>query len=362
MIEIILVYLHPQNQFTSHYITMKHYITALALASAAMTLSAAEPADEILKVKAEVRLDYQHDSNDGHTVKDNTGFEGKFLNIQLEGNITPELSYSWRQRLNKNHNDGSFFDATDWVYIKYALDRWDFAAGKQVVSIGGWEYDRAPIDLYSCSVFWNNIPCYQLGGSGTYHFTPSQALTAQVCQSPFFTKDNRNMYAYNLFWQGKMGLFSSLWSANLMEYVDGRYISYISLGNRFDLGRFTVELDLMNRASSHQAYFFKDCSVMGEVKYAPSEAVTLHAKATYDVNHSGTDADFTVLDGTELTMAGAGVEYYPLRKHNQALRLHANCYYSWGRNTNAADVMQNKSLMVDVGVKWYMNLFSLKRK
>ncbi|MCM1482960.1 MAG: OprO/OprP family phosphate-selective porin [Muribaculaceae bacterium] len=341
---------------------MRVHIAALALAAAGLSAAAQEPATDLVKVSAEVRLDYQRDYLDGKTVKDNTGFEGKFLNLQLDGNITPELSYSWRQRLNKNHDDRTFFDATDWVYLTYGVDRWAFSAGKQVVSIGGWEYDRAPIDLYSCSVFWNNIPCYQLGASAAYSITPEHSLKFQVTQSPFFTKSNRDMYGYNLFWQGKAGIYSSLWSANLMEYAEGRYISYIALGNRFTVDRVSLELDVMNRASSHQAFLLKDCSVMGELKYRPSAHVALHAKATYDVNHSGTAADLTVLNGTELTMAGAGIEYYPLVKHNQSLRLHANCYYSWGKNTNTADVMQNKSLMVDVGIKWHMDIFSLKHK
>jgi hypothetical protein len=42
------------------------------------------------------------------------------------------------------------------------------------------------------------------------------------------------------------------------------------------------------------------------------------------------------------------------------LRLHANAYYSWGNNTNTGDFMQNKALYVTVGVKWHMDIFSLK--
>lgn len=133
-------------------------LMALCTASA----MGADDRDEIIRLDVDARLDYQRDWNDGHTVSDNTGFEGKYLVIRVDGNITGNLSYSWRQRLNKNHNDGSFFDATDWVYLNYDINRWSLSAGKQVVAIGGWEYDRAPIDLYGCSVFWNNIPCYQI--------------------------------------------------------------------------------------------------------------------------------------------------------------------------------------------------------
>lgn len=56
-----------------------------------------------------------------------------------------------RHRLNKKNNDASFFDATDWLYLAYRKDNWELSAGKQVVAIGGYEYDAAPIDLYFCS-------------------------------------------------------------------------------------------------------------------------------------------------------------------------------------------------------------------
>ncbi|MCM1355403.1 MAG: OprO/OprP family phosphate-selective porin [Staphylococcus sp.] len=318
---------------------------------------------EIARLEVEARLDYQLNRIDGNTVDSNSGFEGKYLVIRLDGNITDNLSYSWRQRLNKNHNDGSFFDATDWVWINYDIDsRWSVAGGKQVVAIGGWEYDRAPIDLYGCSVFWNNIPCYQIGASASLNLSATDKLTLQACQSPFFTSSNRNLYAYNLLWSGTHGCFSALWSANMIEYTSGRYISYISLGNRFSAGKVALELDFMNRASSHQQYFFKDCSVMGEISYRPALKWNVYAKMTYDVNHSGTNADYCVLDGTELTMAGGGLEFYPLSNHRSSLRLHANCFYSWGNNANTGNVMQDKTLLLDVGVKWDMNLFSIKRR
>lgn len=317
--------------------------------------------DEIINLRAEARLDYQRDWLDGNTVDNNSGFEGKYINLRVDGNITGNLSYSWRQRLNKHHNDGNFFDATDWLYLNYNYDKWSFAGGKQIVAIGGWEYDRAPIDLYGCSVFWNNIPCYEIGASAAYHFTPGNTLSFQFCESPFFTKDNRNLYAYNLMWSGNHGIFKTLYSVNLIEYRPKHYINYIALGNKVEIDAVTLELDLMNRASSHQQFFFKDMSVMGEISYTPAPKWRFFGKMTYDVNHSGTDADATVHTGTEMKMAGIGVEFFPIKDHRQTLRFHANAFYSWGKNANTADVMQNKTTIIDVGVKWHMNLFSLKR-
>lgn len=222
---------------------MRKTLLIFCLAAAAFARAEETATDPLVNLQAEVRLDYQHDWLDGHTVNDNTGFEGKYINFRLDGNITDGLSYSWRQRLNKPHKDASFFDATDWVYLNYDFGRWSVAGGKQVVAIGGWEYDRAPIDLYGCSVFWNNVPCYQIGGSVSFRPSAADKLTFQLCESPFYTPENRNMYAYNLMWNGRHGFFEAIWSANLLEYAPDRYISYLALGNRFSFGKVALELD-----------------------------------------------------------------------------------------------------------------------
>lgn len=341
---------------------MKRFIIALALGFPGIAVHAENTGtdEKILNLRVETRLDWQGNWLDGNTVKDNTGFAGKYLNIRLDGNITRNLSYSWRQRLNKPHKDASFFDATDWIYLNYDLGNWSFAGGKQVVAIGGWEYDRAPIDLYGCSVFWNNIPCYEIGVSAGYRLTPSDKLSFQFCQSPFYLTTNRNMYAYNLMWNGHHGIFDAIYSANLIEYAPGKYINYLALGNKFTFNKISLELDLMNRASSHQTIFFKDMSVMAELSFRPTEKWNIFGKATYDVNKSGTDADATVMDGTELKMIGAGIEFYPFTNARHILRFHATGYYSWGHNANSSNIMQDKSFTASVGVTWYMNLLSLE--
>lgn len=320
-----------------------------------------EAESSLLRLNVSARVDWQDLTRDGITANDASGFKGRYFMLRADGDIAPGITYSWRQRLNKANSQQSFFDVTDWVYINYVNGNWNFQAGKEIVAIGGWEYDRAPIDLYGCSVFWNNIPCYQLGASVGYNLGAADRLTFQVCQSPFHTPDFSNLYAYNLMWNSTHGCYSAIWSANMIEYVQNRYISYIALGNKFSVGKCVLELDLMNRASSGQPVFFKDCSVMGELSFAPASAWKIHAKATYDVNHSGTDVDFCVDDGTELTMAGGGVEFYPLLNDRSALRLHANAYYSWGTNTNTADMMQSKTLYASIGLTWKMDFLNINK-
>lgn len=313
-----------------------------------------------IHLSMETRADYQRDYDDGRAEKDECGFKGKYLNLRMYGKISDRLSYDFNQRLNKMHSSTSFFDATDWLYVDYrATDRWMLSAGKLVIGVGGYEYDAAPIDLYFCSEFWNVASCYAWGAALTYHFSPSDKLMAQVCESPFRSHyRHADMYAYNLMWYGSHGRWNALWSMNMMEWAEHRYIHYISLGNEFHLADgLKLQLDVMNRAASGQAFFLRDCSVIGELSYCPAQKWRLLAKASYEVNHADKAADLCVMPGTELTRVGAGVEYFPLGSKD--LRLHAYYCRSWGTNTNPDGIMQDNEDRAGIGLTWRIHI--LKR-
>ncbi|MDE7402939.1 MAG: porin [Muribaculaceae bacterium] len=344
---------------------MRKLITSFCVATACACALAESPSSPdsttLLSISSDVRIDWQLDRVNSDTDNSNTGFNAKFFFLRLDGKIFDCLTYSIRERLNAVKKDASFWDATDWVYLNFATHGWNFQAGKSTVNIGGWEYDRNPANIFAASVFWNNINCYQLGGMVSYSFNSGDSLSMQVCQSPFFTSLNRNLYSYNIMWTGKHGCFKPIWSANLMEYSRGRYISYLALGNRFELGNLYAEVDFMNRAARHQRFFAADCSVMTEIGWKINNRFTVQAKYTYDVNKSNTDADLLVTDGTEINMIGADVEYYPLRKGAHNLRIHAGCWYSWGRNANSSDLWQDHTLFASVGITWHMDYLIHKK-
>lgn len=350
---------------------MNHILIATSIALSTIGAYALEPVasdsitanskSELFRLDVNARVDWQYHRPYDHIDNSETGFEGKYLMFRMDGKIIDGLTYSWRQRLNKIGRDRTAFDCTDWIYLNYATGKWNFQAGKEIVAIGGWEYDRAPFDLYGCSVFWQNINCYELGVSAGYSITERDHLTAQITQSPSYTDSNRNMYAYNLMWNGSHGIYSAIWSANMIEAYKGRFVNYLALGNKLQYSGWELELDLMNRASSGQTFFFKDFSTMAELAWNPANAWRVHAKMTYDVNKTRHNNDVTVLPGTELTMAGGGVEYYPLKKDRTSLRLHAALYYSWGKNSNTSDLMQSRTLFASLGVTWNMNLLKINR-
>lgn len=341
---------------------MKHlFITASAFL---ISIAAIAQEASLLKLDVEARVDYMQEYQDGTKINDASGFKGRYLNIRLDGTLAENVSYSYRQRLNKPSKDATFFDATDWITLNYQSGNWTFSGGKQVVGIGGFEYDGAPIDLYFCSEYWNNIACYQYGASIAWDTdSRNDRLMFQFCESPFrrniLNIENEEMFAYNMMWVSSHGIYSSLYSLNFIEYLPGRFINYLALGNRFTSGDFRLDLDFMNRAVSLKD-FGKDFSVMCELKWFPISSLDIFAKATYDRNIAEQEGDWCVIPGTAITRIGAGIEFYPI-KDSKALRLHLNCCYTYGKAAERT-VLKDKQTIIDAGMTWKMNMLNLKRR
>ncbi len=341
--------------------TLGHAMRYGVLLVAMMFFAPAAHAQERKKVSLdfEARGDFQYRDIDGTKMKDDCGFRGNIVNVILKGDISPKFSFAFRNRLNGIHRDYSFFDATDWLFLTYKpTENISVMAGKLIVQLAGWELYPAPIDCYYLSEFCYNYPCYQWGVTGQYTTgSGNDAFRLQVCQSPYqktyksLTEKSEDMYAVNAQWMGRHGFFEPMWSVNLMEYAPNKFINYISLGNRFHLaGNVQVELDLMNRAASHQAFFGKDCSVACQVSYQPVEKLNVFAKMTYEVNKSGTDADVAIMDGTEMKRVSGGIEFFPLKDKN--VRIHGNYSYAFGKNTNPNGTVHDGETGVNIGVTW----------
>lgn len=315
-----------------------------------------------VSVKMDVRFDgevtgYGEDNGTGSEPDTESGFVGRYLKLLVNGDISDKFSYSFRHRMYVDHaNPKSFFSATDWANVTYrANDRFTVTAGKQMICIGTIEYDYAPIDVYFASDFWNHVSPFQVGVNVGLKVGRNSLFYAQITNSPFSTEDMEGLYAYNVMWYGKpVEWYNTIWSANMIEYEKGHFINYIALGNKFNFGNTSVDLDYMNRYAGKGTAFFEDFSLHGKVQYAVSGNVNIFAKGGYDVNRSQrADAGFIydryVLPGVELGLYGAGVEYFPIKEAKQALRLHA----FWCSNTsNPAPQTLN------VGIRWQMDLLN----
>ena len=307
-----------------------------------------------VNLRMEARGDLQYENIAGNTIDSNTGFRGKQFNLRLNGNINDSWSYVYRQRMGKPNDDASYFDAVDHINLTYTTGAWSFTGGKQTVAVGGYEYDRAPIDFYFGSEYWYNMACYQWGVGAKYSLD-NEAVILQVVQSPFRSV-NPCMLSYNLMWTGSYGWLDILHSVNMLEYLPSKFVNFIALGHQFNMGDFKLQLDWMNRADVEH-FGFDDFSLMADLSWSASEKLNVLAKATYDVNKDNA-VDLCVLPGTELTRVGAGVEYFPI-KDSQDVRLHGTYSYAWGKNGNLGGSVWDNHSFVSVGVTWKMSV--LKR-
>lgn len=302
---------------------------------------------EAVHITLDTRFDFDAVRADGKT---KSGFHGRYLNLIVEGTINRQLSYHFRQRLNKfKEAENDLFAATDWIYIDYRpSERWKLSAGKQVVAIGGFEYDRAPIDIYYASIFWNNIACYQFGVSGTWiSGSGNHALTFQVCNSPFVEIGN-SCYAYNLYWSGKAGPLQTLWSLNLIETQEGRYDTYVALGNKLTFGKFYAEIDFMNRGRKGMDFWCSDYSLIGKA-CLNIRRFDLFAKGGYE-RFIPVGGDPTLTPAIERPYYGGGIEFFPLKK-SRNLRLHATASTTY-------DLNDRKLYTVNIGLRWKIGIYN----
>ena len=335
---------------------MKRVITAILFAFLFLpNVIFSQDATPNVRLKFDTRFDYTVKVPVQDSLSTLSSFDGKYLNIILDGDINDKFSYNYRQRMILDSKPGyqSFFNATDWLYLTYKINKNFFVSGgKQVIAIGGFEYDAAPIDLYFWSEFWNNVVCYQIGGTVGYKTTDeNHTIAFQVTNSPFTTHSLQGIYAYNLIWHGNFNGFSTIHSLNRIEFEKGHYINYITLGHKFNINNFSLELDLMDRFSDKQKNLFSDYSIIGDLKYNVNSKILLYVKAGYDENHAQKpDEQFVydryVVPGTEHLFYGAGIEYFPV-SNSKDVRIHG----FWASNN---DPLQYQTF--NVGVRWQMNV------
>lgn len=339
---------------------------AVSFAATSDDIQQKEIEEHLISLDLEARLDWQYVSHEGKIDRSQTGFIGKYIALKAHGELTEGLTYTWRQRFSRTPKDHTFWDQTDILDLNYKFDRFDVGAGKQVVLIGGYEYDRAPINLMCPNLFVANVACYQFGVSGGYQLTPDDHLALQISQSIFATPEDRNLYAYNLMWRGGHDLsdrlrLETIWSVNEIEFQKGKYCNYVALGNKLQLDeKFTGLLDIMIRTYPDNNAF-KNNTFMGELSWDINPKWKITAKLSYDCNRGVNMTDKTeVARGSQLVIGGMVGEWYPIRKGRHLLKLHAALFGSYGSNYNPSDLMQRKTLYGSVGLTWHMNLLNYK--
>lgn len=253
-----------------------------------------------------------------------SGFQGEYLNLEAKGRIAEGLTCAIRQKFNAPIKSSDLFSATDKIYLQYNTGNWEFTAGKVVLECGGYEYDALPIDVYIAADYWNN-------GSGFFNYAVSAAryfgserVCIQVSRSPFSVETLSGLYGYSLSTRGTCGWFSHIWSVNMFELEKGLFSAQQFLGNRFEFGPVTADIDFIHRFSTGSPTFMKDYSLVANVNVAAASWLNIFAKATHDRNETSVNA--FVAPGTKRSLFGGGVEVFPI-KGSRDLRFHCLYYH-----------------------------------
>jgi hypothetical protein len=196
--------------------------------------------------------------------------------------------------------------------------------------MGSFEYDTYDLDAYydMNSTFYNAFDCWQWGVSGAWYPAEDHEVLLQFSNSPF-SYGEPNLFAYALGWRGAWDCYESYWTANLWQYDSGRYIKALNFGNRFYLGDFTIDLDLMGRFGEYEETFTGYTATLSP-SYAISDWGRVFVKAGVETGDN--------------IFGGAGFEYFPLKEYKD-IRFHA----AWAYN----DYMYGHTL--NIGVTWKMN-------
>ena len=255
---------------------------------------------------------------------------GEHLNLNVKGKLTPSLTYFLRQRFTKPfYSPDNPLNATDILSLTWDVTpKWSIQGGKLPVTVGGFEWDETPIDLYYWDDFANNIfQVYALGGAVMYRPAEGQMIQLQVTQS-LLAKGKPHIWHVSLAWYGHFtSWWDTIWAVNMMDDEYHHRMGYAAMGNRFHWGPVQIDWDLMYRRSLIQKTAGLDWSTVARILVKAGDKWNIFTKGGFDMNDAsnvdpdGVAYDLTVAPGKRHSFLGAGVEFFPLA--NRDIRFHA---------------------------------------
>ena len=261
-------------------------------------------------------------------------FTGDDLNIDINGYIYPNFSYSFNHRIaSSGYGEASWFDATNWLTLTYEMGDFAFTVGKDAILVGSFEYDAYDLDSYyeMNSAFYNDFDSWQWGVTAAWYPTEDHEVLVQIANSPYAFLDHS--YALATGWRGSWDWYESYWTANLWgtDYSD-EFVTALNFGNRFSFGDLTLDVDLMGRIS--ESYGGVTTTISPSYNLGEWGRAFLKAGAE----------DGGSIDGLNVFFGG-GFEYFPL-KENKDIRIHAA--YTYNDYTVGH--------LFSIGLTWKMNL------
>ena len=232
-------------------------------------------------------------------------FKANRVRLEIYGKLHKKLSYHFRQSFNKYSNPYSvdnMSSSIEYANIKWHInDKIDLVAGKQYLTIAGYEGYVNGLKVREFSEFNNNVEIYQTGLTGVIKFSPTQKMMLQVT-------NNRNSADYEMYVHGfPEGLESSkfpllgtvnwngwfadgavhlMYSASAGHLAKGKNIYYLMCGNIYEKGPILAYFDVLYSRSaidSQQRISTLQKNSAGAITAQNTEYLTLIANFDYRI-------------------------------------------------------------------------------
>lgn len=199
-------------------------------------------------------------------------FANKQLRIEIKGNLTDNLFYRFRHRLNKATDakgEDNFAKATDIMMMGWKFnDKFTISAGKMCQIWGGFEFDENPMYIYQYSDMVDNMDNFMAGVTLSYHPVPSQEIAVEIsdANNGKFTDEYGNQalsveegatlrtlekanhpLTYIVNWNGSFlgNRLQTRWSWGTQTQAKHKYSRMIVLGQQLNLPRLQWYFDYM---------------------------------------------------------------------------------------------------------------------
>ena len=340
-----------------------------------------------LRLEARADFDYLATrSSAPDTSMNHYGFNGRYFNLLIGGNLGSKFSYFFRQRIVATSGTARLFDNTDFLYLNFnPNEQWTIRLGKDAIAVGGFEYDAPPIDVLFSTTYWDNFYCFQLGASGVYKTKDGRnMIVAQVANSPYVYYGSgvgtglgkewkSGLMSYNILWSGTFGHFKTLYSVNMFERRKGSFMGYIALGHKLTYDRWDIYLDLLHHSVALDDWG-RNFGVVSCVNFLVTKDVNLFAKAAYEQNRSeadilsyqtsGNSLDCLVAAGHSYLLYGLGFEWRPsfykdVRLHGFVACRHDN---EIARTSATGQAESTRILNANIGITWNMNIHKILKE
>ncbi len=319
-------------------------------------------------------------------------FKMNQLRLEAKGNVTPWLSYRWRQRINRGNDGSGNIDnlptSIDIAGIGVRLsDKFSLFAGKQCAAYGGIEFDLNPIEIYEYCDMIEYMSNFMTGLNIAFQPCDNHQIQLQILDSrngsieatygdlaSAGVEDGRAPLLYTLNWNGSFfdNAFKTRWSASVMSEAAKKQMFYYALGNQLTLGDFNMYFDFMysneeidrkgiitgilGTPDGHNMFNAQYTSLVAKFNYRFAPKWNAFVKGMYETASLSKDTD-GFEEGKYRTSYGylGGIEYYPMEDSN----LHFFCTFV-GRSydfTKRAGLDNYNTQRLEVGFIYQLPMF-----